>query len=84
MDRKIRFTRNSRKHKIGQSHALFVIENNEPMRVPGLFDYEWKLFWVGIDDRGLELEVIGVGFENEIFVIHVMPTDFRKRGRDEY
>ena len=37
-----------------------------------------------MDDRGLELEVIAVEFENEIFVIHVMPIAFIKRGRDEY
>ena len=84
MTRKIRFTQNARKHKIGQAHALFVIESNEPMRMPGFFPYEWKLTWIGVDDRGLELEVIGVEFENEIFVIHVIPTVFIKRGRDEY
>jgi hypothetical protein len=41
------------------------------------------LFWVGIDDRGLELEIAGVEFEDEILIIHVMPTNFRKRGRHE-
>jgi len=29
MERIIRFTSKSRKHKIGKAHALFVIENNE-------------------------------------------------------
>jgi hypothetical protein len=84
MTRKIRFTKNARKHKIGQTHALFVIENNEPMRMPRLLDYESKLFWIGVDDRGLELEITGIESDDEIFVIHVMPTAFIKRGRDEY
>ena len=84
MIRKIRFTRNARKHKIGQTHALFVIENNEPMRMPGLLDYESKLIWIGVDDRGLEIEITGIESEDEIFVIHVMPTVFIMRGRDEY
>jgi len=54
------------------------------MRTPGRFVLEYTLFWIGIDDRGLELEITGIQFEDEIFIIHVMPTNFRKRGRDEY
>ena len=84
MTRKIRFTRDSRKHKIGHARARFVIENNEPMQRSGLFKNEKKLTWIGTDDRGLELEVIGIFDGNEIFIIHVMPTVFIRRGRDEY
>ena len=84
MTRKVRFTRDARKHKIGHARARFVIENNEPMQRPGLFKNEKKLTWVGNDDRGLELEVIGIEYADEIFIIHVMPTIFIKRGRDEY
>lgn len=84
MSRKIRFTKNAGVHKIGQSHVLFVIENNEPVRMPVLFDYESKLFWIGIDDRGLDLEIIGIESEEEVFIIHVMPITFIKRGRNEY
>ena len=84
MTREVRFTRDARKHKIGHARARFVIENNEPMQRPGLFKNEKKLTWVGNDDRGLELEVIGIEGADEIFIIHVMPTIFIKRGRDEY
>ena len=84
MTREVRFTRDARKHKIGHARARFVIENNEPMQRPGLFKNEKKLTWVGNDDRGLELEVIGIEDADEIFIIHVMPTIFIKRGRDEY
>ena len=84
MRKNIRFTSDARKHKIGHARARFVIENNEPMQRPGLFKNEKKLTWIGIDDRGLELEVIGIEDEYEIFIIHVMPTIFIKRGRDEY
>ena len=84
MTRKVRFTRDARKHKIGHARARFVIENNEPMQRPGLFKNEKKLTWVGNDDRGLELEVIGIEDADEFFIIHVMPTIFIKRGRDEY
>ena len=84
MRKNIRFTSDARKHKIGAAHARFVIENNEPIQRPGLFKNEKKLTWIGIDDRGLELEVIGIEDEHEIFIIHVMPTIFIRRGRDEY
>jgi len=84
MTRKIRFTKNARKHKIGQSHALFVIENNEPLRMPGLLDFESRLIWIGIDNRGLGLEITGIESEDEIFIFHVMPTTYIKRGRNEY
>ena len=55
MERVIRFTRKSRKHKIGKAHALFIIENNELIREPGFEDFEYKLYWQGIDSRGVEL-----------------------------
>jgi hypothetical protein len=80
MMKNIRFTSDARKHKIGAAHARFVIFNNEPLRTPGRFEFEYRLFWTGIDDRGLELEIAGVEFADEILVIHVMPTNFRRRG----
>ena len=79
----IRFTSDARKHKIGAAHARFVVENNVAERTPGQNEFERRLFWVGIDDRGLELEIAGVEFEDEILIIHVMPTNFRRRGRNE-
>ena len=83
MMKDIRFTSDARKHKIGAAHARFVVENNVAERTPGQNEFEHRLFWVGIHDRGLELEIAGVEFEDEILIIHVMPTNFRRRGRNE-
>ena len=83
MKKNIRFTSNARKHKIGAAHARFVIENNLAIRTPGQNEFEHRLFWVGVDDRGLELEIAGIEFEDEILVIHVMPMNFRRRGENE-
>ena len=83
MMKDIRFTSDARKHKIGAAHARFVVENNVAERTPGQNEFENRLFWVGIDDRGLELEIAGVEFEDEILIIHVMPTNFRRRGHHE-
>ena len=83
MMKDIRFTSDARKHKIGAAHARFVVENNVAERTPGQNEFEHRLFWVGIDDRGLELEIAGVEFDDEILIIHVVPTNFRRRGRNE-
>jgi len=83
MKKNIRFTSNARKHKIGAAHARFVIENNVAIRTSGQNEFEHRLFWVGVDDRGLELEIAGIEFEDEILVIHVMPMNFRRRGENE-
>ena len=83
MNKNIRFTSDARKHKIGAAHARFVIENNVAVRTPGKNEFEHRLFWIGVDDRGLELEIAGIEFEDGILVIHVMPREFRRRGENE-
>jgi hypothetical protein len=37
-----------------------------------------RLVFVGVDDRGMELEVIAVQLPDYLFVIHVMPTQYRR------
>jgi hypothetical protein len=81
MEREIRFTASARKHKIGKAHALFVIENCEPVVLSDLHGDEVRWHWQGFDDRGLELEVIGIEEADLLVVIHVMPFNFRRRGR---
>ena len=83
MMKNIRFTSDARKHKIGAAHARFVVENNVAERTPGQNEFEHRLFWIGVDDRGLDLEIAGIEFEEEILIIHVMPRDFRRRGEYE-
>jgi hypothetical protein len=83
MRKNIRFTSDARKHKIGAAHARFVIENSVAVRTPGQNEFEHRLFWVGVDNRGLELEIAGIEFEDEILIIHVMPMNFRRRRENE-
>ncbi len=48
----------------------------QPASRPGLHDV---LLWVGVDDRGEELEIGGFEAEDGVLVIvHVMPTKYRK------
>ncbi len=38
-----------------------------------------QIVWIGEDDRGDELEVIAVVLPNELLIIHVMPTRYKRR-----
>ena len=40
-----------------------------------------RVVWVGEDDRGLELEVVALDLPDYLLVIHVMPTQLRRRRR---
>ncbi len=79
--RTIRFTQAARKHRIGRAHALHVIKTVEPERTPGSGAKHDRLSWVGDDDRGVELEIIAVDVPEYLLVIHVMPTQYRRRTR---
>lgn len=37
-----------------------------------------RLVYIGVDDRGRELEIIAVLMPEYFLVIHVMPTAFRR------
>jgi hypothetical protein len=76
----VRFAQSARKHKIGKAHALAALENaGDPVVVPASSDaLDDRLLFVGQDDRGVELEIIAVQLPDFLFVIHVMPTEFRR------
>ena len=79
----IHFSQSARKHRIGKQRALFVIANTdvEELVSDGLNPH--RLLWQGADDRGLELEVIGVPTTSGVLIIHVMPLMFRRgKGRE--
>ena len=38
-----------------------------------------RLVWIGSDDRGVELEIVALDLDEAVVVIHVMPTELRRR-----
>jgi hypothetical protein len=76
MPRPVQFTRSARKHKIGRAHALAVIAGTEPTELPADDERDDRLVWVGLDDRGLELEVIAAIKPDCMLVFHVRPTSY--------
>ncbi|NBY14727.1 MAG: hypothetical protein EBQ72_00005 [Actinobacteria bacterium] len=80
MERKlVRFAKSARKHRIGKAHVLHVLEKYEPTIVLAPETKDSHLLWTGMDERGLELEVVAVMLAEYLLVIHVMPRTFRRR-----
>jgi hypothetical protein len=46
--------------------------------VPATEDADARLVWIGDDDRGIELEIVALDLDDQIVVIHVMPTSLRR------
>ena len=73
----MRVARSGRKHRIENAHILAGLVNaGEPTLVGD------QLLYVGLDDRGRELEIIAVSDDSgraDLTVIHAMPTALRRR-----
>lgn len=77
----IRFTRGSRKHRIGRKSAYHVIAMTAATITIDEETGDTTLSWIGADERGQELEIIALDRPDCFLVIHVMPTHYRKAGR---
>ncbi len=73
----IRWTRSSRRHRIGRARALHVIRTNAGDLTTARGG-DAAITWLGQDDRGLELEVLALVDGEDLVVIHVMPTALRR------
>ena len=79
---KLKLTQAARKHRIGAARISHVVGVSQPtvgVRPSGEREY----VWIGDDDRGLELEIIGVIVEIDgeptMLIIHAMPTALRRK-----
>jgi hypothetical protein len=78
----IRFTQSARKHRIGRTSARHVLASTRPTPVAATSGADAWLY-VGLDERGRELEIIAVevqpadGGQHYLLVLHVMPTRLR-------
>jgi hypothetical protein len=78
----IKFTQAARKHRIGKARAIFVIENNSFFVIRSDEGNKIQYVWVAVDDREIELEIIGVVVEDYVLITHVMPTSLRRRKKE--
>ena len=58
---------------------VYVIETTVPTEVAAAGDFDTRMVWVGVDDRGLELEIVAVVLPGELLIVHVMPTALRRK-----
>ena len=75
----VRFARSARKHRVGRAHVVHVIDTSVPEDVPAVGEFDPRKVWVGLDDRGLELEIVAVVLPGELLIIHVVPTALRRK-----
>lgn len=76
-DKPLRWFRSARRHRVGRAHALHVMTTTVPTVVPATAAYDERLVWIGVDDRGIELEIVALLLAHAVVVIHVMPTALR-------
>ena len=74
-----RFTRSSRRHRIGRASVRYVIEHTDPVVGTSLLTGATTYTWIGPDERNRELEVVGIDRPDCVLIVHAMPTHFRKR-----
>lgn len=75
----VRFTRSSRKHRVGRTNARHVIETMPPTISIHPATGAQLLSWIGNDHRGRELEIVAVDRPDCLLVIHVMLTIYRRK-----
>lgn len=56
---------------------MYVITQVTPVSIAATETLDARLYWLGDDDRGVELEIIVLDLADAIVVIHVMPTALR-------
>ncbi len=73
----MRVVRSGRRHKVGNARIVeAMVSAGEPTVVGD------QLHYLGIDGRGVELEIVAVPDDRNpggLAVIHAMPTGFRRR-----
>lgn len=77
----IRFTRGSRKHRVGKQSAYHVIATSTATITTDPSTGDTTLSWVARDERGRELEIVALEGPDCFLVIHVMPTHYRRKSR---
>ena len=77
----LRFTRGSRKHRVGRTSAYYVICTIDATVTTDPDIGATVLTWIADDERGRELEIVAIEKPDCYLVIHVMPTHYRKKGR---
>jgi hypothetical protein len=76
---KVKVTKSAKKHRIGTTHIIYIIENYPSRLVFSERNNRYELHWIGRDIRGREIEVFAIEHTFYLEVFHAMPYWYRKR-----
>lgn len=74
----VQFTTSAHKHGATMENILAVLNAVEPDVVTSEDGERVELWWFGADDRGVELEIMGVERRDYLLVVHAMPLAYRQ------
>ena len=77
----IRTASSARKHGSSRSPIEQAINNQIVSETLNSANFDPKIRFIGVDDRGEELEVVAVVLPGLLLIIHAMPTRYRRRSR---
>lgn len=76
----IRFTRTARRHRVGKARVLAVMDaQGDPLVVTSADGHSVEFWWFGVDQRGVEIEIMAVERADCWLVVHAMPTHYHRR-----
>lgn len=81
MEKPLRFSQSARKHRIGKASARYVLAHSSAAESRDPATGALARSWVGVDERGRELEIEAVEKPDCWLVFHVMPTNYRRKHR---
>ena len=74
----IAWAQSARRHRVGRASVLAVLANPASEVQISERDSRIEVWFIGRDDRGRDLEVMGVAVDGVLLIIHVMPAMFRR------
>lgn len=77
----VRITSSARKHGLSRRRIAQALMSHSAAITIVTEATDPKIWFVGVDDRGEELEVVAVVLPSLLLVIHAMPTRYRKSHR---
>lgn len=76
----VRFTASAYRHGASRENILAAMEaHGEPLAVMNEAGTQVEFWWFGEDDRGTDLEVMGVERAEYMLIVHAMPLAYRRR-----
>ncbi len=74
----VSITSSARKHLLIRARISQALANQTAAVTLDAAGTDPKILFVGVDDRGAELEIVAVVLPARLLVIHAMPTHYRK------